>query len=60
MELKLVEMDYCDIILCHGILGVIIYVVPYIYIIVVGFKNLLKNWKKYFWIQKVFLWNMQF
>lgn len=48
MELKLVEMDYCDIILCHGILGTIIYVIPYIYIIVIEFKKLLKNWKNIF------------
>lgn len=48
MELKLVEMDYCDIILCHGFLGVIIYLIPYIYILAIGFKNIFKNWKKIF------------
>lgn len=48
MELKLVEMDYCDIMLCHGVLGTIIYVIPYIYIIAIGFKELIKNWKNIF------------
>lgn len=48
MELKLVEMDYCDIILCHGILGTIVYVIPLIYIIAVGFKRIIENWKTIF------------
>ena len=54
MELKLVEMDYCDIMLCHGVLGTIIYVIPYIYIIAIGFKELIKNLKNIFIDSKMF------
>lgn len=48
MELKLVEMDYCDIALCHGVVGSIVYIIPYIYIVVVGFKKILTNIKGVF------------
>ena len=38
-ELKLVEMDYFDIIFCDGIIGTILFMIP---IIIIGF-NILKN-----------------
>ncbi len=45
-QLKLVEMDYFDIALCHGIIGFIVYFAPFIILAVVIIKNLFKNIKK--------------
>lgn len=51
-ELKLVEIDYCDIFLCHGIIGTIIYVIPIVIMAVIWFKNIFKNFKSIFIEQK--------
>ena len=34
-ELKLVEIDYYDIFICHGIVGAIVYLIPFIYLFVI-------------------------
>ena len=51
-ELKLVEIDYCDILICHGIFGAIAYIAPIIYLFIIWLKNLLKNLKNIFVNQK--------
>ena len=51
-ELKLVEIDYYDIFLCHGIIGTIIYVIPIVIMAVIWFKNIFKNFKSIFIEQK--------
>lgn len=45
-QLKLVEMDYFDIALCHGVIGFIVYFAPFIILAVVVIRNLFKNIKK--------------
>ncbi len=43
--LKLVEMDYFDILFCQGIIGFIIYFAPLIFILIVIIKDIIKNIK---------------
>lgn len=51
-ELKLVEIDYFDIFLCHGIIGTIIYLVPIMIMLFFWLKNVLRNIKSIFIEQK--------
>lgn len=45
-ERKLAEMDYYDIFLCHGILGVIVYTLPILSVLYIMAINLFKNIRK--------------
>lgn len=47
-ELKLVEIDYYDIFVCHGIVGTLIYIVPFMYLFFKTLNKILKNIKKVF------------
>lgn len=53
--LKLVEMDYFDIIICQGIFGFIIYFIPFIILAIIVLKNLFKNIKKAVVKQEIWL-----
>lgn len=52
-QLKLVEMDYFDIALCHGIVGFIVYFAPFVILAIAIIKNLFKNIKKVLLNQEV-------
>lgn len=40
--IKMIEMDYFDIFFRHGLLGFLIYFIPYIYILINVFKNIFR------------------
>ncbi len=42
-ERKLVEIDYCDILFCHGVIGTIIYAIPLIAVIYISIKKFFTN-----------------
>lgn len=44
-ELKLVEIDYYDIFICHGIIGSLVYLVPFIYLFVIFIRKIVSNIK---------------
>lgn len=44
-ELKLVEIDYYDIFICHGIVGAIVYLIPFIYLFVIFIRKIISNIK---------------
>lgn len=44
-ELKLVEIDYYDIFICHGIAGTIVYLIPFMYLVFIIGKKILQNIK---------------
>lgn len=50
-ESKLIEIDYFDIFFCHGILGVLLYIIPLVIVIVLlakkFFANFMTNIKKH-------------
>ena len=58
-HIKMIEMDYFDIIFRHGIFGFILFFIPYLYILINIFKNIFKlktmNLKTYLLFISLFL-----